>query len=531
MYCSIVNALNFNKRLLIMRFLNQIGLYAALSVGIGIVGCTDSAPKEQRKPNVIIILADDLGYGDISAYGNPYVKTPHLDQLSAEGVQCLQGYTSSPICSPARVGLLTGRYQQRIGYEYNTPQRLANNAVMTPEQLKLYLDRLPKVGLELAEGIRLNSDSISNLPVGIPDTEVTIAELFKSNGYQTAIIGKWHVGEKDGLKPLDKGFDYHYGFYSGLSLYAPESDPEVVDRHLPWALSESAAWTRAGSNRIVRNDQEVEEDEYLTDRFAEEAIAFIETNQDKPFLLYLPFNAPHDPFQAKKSDFDVYANESDSTKRVYYAMITALDNAVGRINQRLKDLGLEENTVIFFTSDNGGAAYTRGTDNSPLKGGKLSHFEGGLRIPFFVKYPTSLKSGEKYPYPVSNLDILPTAAAIAGIPLPTNKEYDGVDLLPFLTGASKSAPHPLLFWRNGYSKAVRNGDYKLYVNEKSQKIHLYNLAQDPNERSDISKELPDLVSELQQSLKNWEGKMSTPNLPNRLHYRYEIDGQIYYWPL
>ncbi|POY36603.1 sulfatase [Solitalea longa] len=492
---------------------------------------TTVTAKEQaaQKPNVIVILADDLGYHDLSSFGNDVLKTPNIDSLGTEGTRFTQAYSSAPICSPSRAGLVTGRYQQRFGFEFLVPQ---NEGVKpTPEQVQQFVASAAKTGGSV-EKLPISQDEFLNIKKGLPESEVSIGQLFKQNGYQTAIIGKWHLGETDGFQPQKRGFDYHYGFYSGLTLYAYPNTPGIVDYHLPWALSERVAWTREGSNRIVRNDKPVVDDkEFLTDRLADEAISYIESNKTKPFFLYLPFNAPHDPFQAKKSDFDKYASVKDSTVRVYYGMITGLDNAIGRIHRKLKALGLDKNTIIVFTSDNGGATYTRATDNYPLRGGKLSHFEGGVNIPFFIKYPGKVPAGQVYKLPVSNLDIFSTVAAAANISLPKGVEYDGTNLLPYVNGSNKARPHDVLFWRNGYSKAVRKGDWKLYINTRNNKQLLFDLSKDRSETSDLSAQHPDLVKELSAALQVWESKVKTPTWPNTFNSSITINGENYFFPI
>lgn len=484
---------------------------------------TDSA----RRPNVIVILADDLGYSDLASYGNPIVQTPNIDALGKEGVRFTQAYSTAPICSPSRAGLLTGRYQQRFGFEFLVPQDAQQKP--TPEQLQRLTAFQKRVGSFPEPGF--DDELFKKIRKGIPDSELTLGQLFKQNGYQTAAIGKWHVGETDGFFPLQRGFDYHYGFYSGLSLYAPEDDPNVVDKHLPWALSESAAWHRNGSNGIFRNGEPVEEKQYLTDKLADEAVAYIEKNKENPFLLYLPFNAPHDPFQAKQSDFDKYPQVTDSTKRVYYGMISGLDSAVGRITSKLKELGLDENTLVIFTSDNGGATYTRATDNKPLRGGKLSHFEGGYSVPYFIKYPAQVPAGKTYDYPVSNLDVFATAVAVAGIALPGNRPYDGVNLLPYVSGENTARPHETLFWRNGYSKAIRKGDFKLYINERNKQQRLYDLSSDRSETRDLCRENPQKLQELLDELKQWESQVKPPVWPSRINATLDVNGEKYYFPI
>ncbi len=517
-------------------------LYKTVSVGLSFVLAASSIawvqgldlPEDRRqlvpaatKPNIIVILADDLGYSDLASFGNPVVKTPNIDALGKEGVRFTQAYSSAPICSPSRAGLITGRYQQRFGFEFLVPQD--QGAQPTPQQLQQFASFQKQVGSFPEEGVDV--ETFAKIGKGLPATEISLASLLKQNGYKTAIVGKWHMGETEGFYPQQRGFDYHFGFYSGLSLYAPESNPAVVDKHLPWALSESVAWHRNGSNRIVRNNVTVDEKQFLTDKFADEAISYIEQNKNNPFFLNLPFNAPHDPLQAKQSDFDLYPQVTDSTKRVYYGMITGLDNAIGRIHKRLKELGLDQNTLIVFTSDNGGATYTRATDNKPLRGGKLSHFEGGYSVPFFIKYPGKVPAGKVYDLPVSNLDIFATTTAVAGVNLPTDREYDGVNLLPYISNQKADRPHQTLFWRSGYSKAIRKGDFKLYINERNKKQLLFDLSKDRSETTDLAQANPTKVKELLEELKKWESKLQQPTWPNRTNSTIDVNGEKYFFPI
>ncbi|MCW3468001.1 sulfatase-like hydrolase/transferase [Chitinophaga nivalis] len=508
-------------------------LLLTMATGFITAAATRSNPAEhkktppKRRPNVIVILADDLGYSDLHAYGNEVIKTPNIDALGKAGTRFTHAFSTAAICSPSRAGLMTGRYQQRFGFEYLVPQ---NGGQTTAAQQRALAARLQNRNGTI-EKLDISEAEFEKLPKGLPATEISLGQLFHDQGYKTAIIGKWHLGEKEGYYPRQRGFDYHYGFYSGLTMYAPEKTPGVVDWHLPWAMSEVAAWHRNGSNRLVRNNEDVNEQQYLTDKLADEAIQYITANKDQPFLLYLPFNAPHDPFQAKQEDFDLYPQVKDTTKRVYYGMITALDRAVGRIRQQLKALHLEDETILFFTSDNGGATYTRATDNKPLKGGKLSDFDGGIRIPFYVVYPGKVPGGKEFRQPVSNLDIYTTAAAAAGIALPKERVYDGVNLLPFVGARQTAAPHEVLYWRSGYSKAILKGDYKLYVNERSRQTFLYNVKEDIAEQKDLSATYPDKLAALKADLAKWESQVKQPVWPNRYSYALEVDGALYPFPI
>jgi arylsulfatase A-like enzyme len=479
------------------------------------------------KPNVIIILADDLGYNDLSSYGGK-TPTPHIDALGKEGVRFTQAYSTAPICSPSRAGLVTGRYQQRFGVEFLVGS-FSHFAKLPPDSLAKTKRQLEQGGITFEEGVHYGQ--YSAIRQGLPVEEETIAELFKKNGYKTALIGKWHLGEHEEFLPEARGFDYHYGFLGGQSIYASERDPKVVSKRLP-ILVDRGDWTvRTGASAIRRSNTVVEEKDYLTFRLAEEAEKYIEANKNNPFLLYLPFNAPHTPLQAPKNYFDKFKHEPDTAKRVYAAMLAALDDAVGRVTDKLKQLNLDQNTIVIFTSDNGAATYTRAVTNAPLRGGKLSHFEGGYNVPFFIKYPRQIKPNQQIDAPIISLDILPTVAAAAGIR--TERKYDGVDLIPFLTKKQSTRPHDILFWRNGYSKAVRKGDWKLYVNDRSGKTLLFDLSKDRSEKLDYSAAKPEKVRELREALEQWEKEVGKPSWPNLINVNYDVnqDGEFYYFPI
>ncbi|MDF2192343.1 sulfatase-like hydrolase/transferase [Paraflavitalea sp. CAU 1676] len=489
---------------------------------------TQPAKATKTRPNVIIIYADDLGWNQLSTYGNKKVQTPNIDAIGNGGVKFTQAYATAPICSPSRVGLLTGRYQQRFGAEFLVPE-LQSVAVTDPELIeKIRVDAVARKAV--AE--KVDTAGYKALRKGIPESELLIGQLFKQAGYATGAIGKWHVGEADGLQPWKRGFDYYYGTLTWGTIYASVQDPNILTKSYHFHTAQSKLTRREGSIQITRNGQIVEETAYITDRIGEEAVGFIDQHKQDPFFLYVPFNAPHDPFQAKKADFDKITSTTDTTERIYLAMIASLDEAVGRIVNKLKQEGLEENTIIFFGSDNGGASYTNQMSNAPLKGGKLSHFEGGIRVPLLAKYPAKIKAGATYDYPVSNLDIFATAVQAAGVSLPADRIYDGVDLVPYVNKANTARPHETLYWRNGYSKAVRKGDWKLYINERNNKVLLYDLASDPGEQHDQSAANPAKIKELQTALKQWEKQLAKPRWPS---LRSEVIGELadagYYFPI
>ncbi len=506
----------------------QNTVYLSIALGVILSGSTTSCTSDQtsgqpdKKPNIIVILADDLGSHDLSIYGNEEIPTPHIDAIGKEGVTFLQGYSTAPICSPSRSALITGRYQQRFGAEYLASGSYGNYN-FTPQQLS-------------APGSIYEKDGAfdSTFVQGLPTSEITLAEFLKGAGYATGIIGKWHMGQEEPLLPESRGFDYHYGFYAGATLYNDTLSPNFVHATLPWVPSDIASWHRKGGRAIYRSKEVIEEKEYLTSKLALEATQFIEQHKENPFFLYLPFNAPHTPLQAPKSYYDKFPEVKDHPKRVYYAMIAALDDAVGQVTSKLKELGLDDNTLIVFVSDNGGATYTRVANNDPLRSGKLSQFEGGIRVPYLIRYTGKIPAGGKYELPVSTLDIFSTVAAATGTPLPTEKEYDGVNLIPYLTGENKEAPHETLFWRNGYVKAARKGNWKLQINTgyNGNKIYLFDLANDPSETTNLASQNPEKLAELKQALEDWEKKTREPLW--KYFRSYKIDagqGDSLYFPL
>lgn len=485
------------------------------------------------KPNVIIIYADDLGWNQLSSYGNKKVQTPNIDAIGKNGVRFTQAYATAPICSPSRMGLLTGRYQQRFGAEFLVPE-LRTTPLKDPELIaKIKADAIER---------KATSEKLSDtaayraIPKGIPLSETLISQFFKQQGYATAAIGKWHAGESEGLKPWQRGFDYYYGTLTWGTIYSSTTTPDILTRSYHFHTNLAKATGREGSIEIVRGyadgrSQVVDEKEYLTDKLGEETIQFIDENKTKPFFIYLPFNAVHDPFQAKRSDFDRIQGITDTTERIYLAMLLSLDEAVGKITAKLKAEGLDKNTLIFFGSDNGGASYTGQMTNAPLRAGKLSDFEGGIRVPLLASFPGRIPEGKVYDAPVSNLDIFATAVAAAGINLPADKKYDGVNLVPYLNKKTGN-PHEALFWRNGYSKAVRKGDWKLYINERSGKTLLYNLATDLGEKNDQSAANPAKLKELQKTLTDWESQLAKSLWPSLRNEQIpEVVNVGFYFPI
>jgi len=436
-------------------FLKRVG--ATAGIAFILPGCTSMTQKKgegKKQPNIIVIVGDDMGYADISCQGCKDIATPNIDSIARNGVRFTNGYVSCGVCSPTRAGLVTGRYQQRFGHEFNPgPPR---------------------------QGSREN--------VGLPLTEVTIADVLKSSGYTTGIVGKWHLGEAPHFHPLKRGFDEFFGFLGGSHSY---TDPGL-----------------GSGNPIMRGTEPVDEKEYLTDAFTREAIAFIERHRDKPFFLYLTYNAVHAPLQAPERYQSKFEQISDPKRRVYAGMMTAMDEGIGSVLGKLKTLGIEEDTLLFFVSDNGGPTQGNGSNNGPLRATKATLYEGGIRVPFMVQWPRRLKGGRLYEHPVIALDILPTAAVAGGANLPKEHKLDGVNLLPFLTGEKKTAPHEMLFWRTGQNHAVRKGNWKWVT--MGGETGLFDLGSDISESRDLKAEKPDVVKELEKAFEQWNSQMVEP---------------------
>jgi arylsulfatase A-like enzyme len=489
-----------------------------------------AAQQSKTPPNIILIIADDLGYSDLASYGDYHVHTPHIDSLGIMGVRFTQAYVTSPICAPSRMGIITGRYQQRFGAEFMLYDKFDKSVKRKITKHFFSLNKKPAGIATLKPDFFLDH---SVYVTDLPKSEITIAEMLKQKNYATGYVGKWNLSSSPDVYPDMHGFDYAFYFDGALSRYVddPVDTSRYINMHLPWAFSEIPAWApRHGSTAIKEGRNIVKDSGYLTFSLAEKGIDFIESNKTKPFFLTLSFNAPHDPFQVPKSYYSRIQSQTDSVKRVYSGMIEALDDAVGNVLQKLEQEGLTDNCLIFFISDNGGATYTHATDNAPLCGGKATHFEGGISVPFFIKYPNGLQARQIYTHPVSSLDIYGTIAAVSGAVLDTNRIYDGVNLLPFLTNDSL-LPHQDFFWRSGYSKAFRRGDWKLYVNEKNKITYLFNIAEDRAEKIDQSENRPDKVKELQDALKDWEQKNAVPPLwPSAADVLIEVNGKWYRFP-
>jgi len=475
-----------------------------------------------KKPNILWIVVDDLGYYDTDLYGTGLVKVPNIQKLADEGVLFTEAFTTCPVCSPSRAAMLTGRYNQRFGFEHQLHDRylknraeylgfkyVVNNAVWKP----IPRDSVP------------NQSFVDNM--GLPNSEITIAELLKKQGYRTGLMGKWHVGKQPEQSPNAFGFDEFYGFLSSHSLYTPEKTPGIIDTKNPADWTDKHIWSgqRDGRQAIQRNGKIIKEDRYLTTAIADESIAFIKNSGSEPFFLLAAFNAPHTPFQVPESYYNDFAHVADPVKRTYYGMIKCLDDEIGRILDYLKTSKLDENTVVFFVSDNGGAAYTFATDNAPLKGGKITNFDGGLKVPFVIKTP-GMEACRIYDYPVSTTDLFVTTAAIVGQQLP-DRIYDGVDLIAKLK--TNKVAHEYIYYRKGFNKLIRTAEYKLIWNsELAIDTLLYRIDQDPGEHKNIYNENKTLASTLFSAYNKWEKDLQTPAWPSVVHFNFtDEDNKTY----
>jgi uncharacterized sulfatase len=478
---------------------------------------TAAQPPAQRPPNVVVILADDLGFNDVSLYGagNPQQPTPHLEQLAREGVRFDRGYAGNAVCAPSRATLMTGRYSTRFGYEYTpTPGNMAQVA-------PLLTDEIPR-----QHRIVLHPENARHIApfdqLGMPPSEITLAEMLKAQGYHTLHIGKWHLGGTPELRPNNQGFDETLFMESGL--YMREDDPNVVNAKQDFDPIDRFLWPNMRYATSYNGGDWFEPKGYLTDYYTDEAINAIRANRNRPFFLFLAHWAVHTPLQALKSDYDALADIPLHRRRVNAAMVRALDRSVGRVMQALKDEGLDENTLVIFTSDNGAPNYIGLPEvNQPYRGWKLTYFEGGIHVAFAAKWPAQIPAGTVYGEAISAIDLVPTVAAAAGAALPQDRPIDGVDLLPYLRGEKTGAPHDALFWRDGSYQVVIAGGWKLQVAERPKKTWLFHLDKDPTEREELSAREPAKVAELKALLDAHNAQMVAPLWPSFLEMPVMVD--------
>lgn len=444
--------------------------------------CCLSLPAQDKQPNIIFLFADDAGYADFGFQGSTTMVTPNLDALAKRGITFQQAYVSHPTCGPSRAGILTGKYQHRFGYEENN-----------------------------VPGYMSAVSAVDGEEMGLPVEEVTMGDYLKSLGYRTAYFGKWHQGGADRFHPLKRGFDAFYGFRGGARSYFPyEAAPKQVQ------------------NKLERGFGVFEEHEgYLTDALGAATVDFIEENKDRPFFAFLAFNAVHSPMDATAEDLAQFPGLTGKRRSVA-AMTLALDRACGKVIDKLEELGLTDNTLIVFSNDNGGPTNANASSNYPLSGTKSTYLEGGIRVPFILSWPGQLAEGIAYNHPVSTLDLLPTFYAAGGGEGSRLKGIDGINLIPFLTGAQFGRPHQRLFWKREVRAVVRDGDWKL-IRFGDRPAELYFLPDDVGENNNLAASQPGRVKAMFKTLFDWEMTLERPRwLLGRKYERLDVERRVKY---
>ncbi|HAI84466.1 MAG TPA: N-acetylgalactosamine 6-sulfate sulfatase [Chitinophagaceae bacterium] len=429
-----------------------------------------SIPAADTRPNIIIIITDDQGYGDVGFNGCSDIQTPNIDKIAANGVVFTQAYVTYAVCAPSRAGLLTGRYQDRFGYSRNP----------------LYKPNDPNQGLSLEETL--------------------LPQLLQQHNYTTMAIGKWHLGAHEKYRPWNRGFDTFFGFLGGGHRYHPN---EYTIANEDSAKNEAESY----KTKLTRNGVPVDETMYITDAFSREAVNFIKRSSKQPFFLYLAYNAPHAPLQATESYLKRYEHVKDTKRRTYAAMVSAVDDGVGVILATLQEQGIADNTIVIFLSDNGGPKQDNASDNGHLRGGKGTLFEGGIRVPFAMQWPMRIKSHTTYTKPVSSLDIFATIADELHITSQVKKPLDGVNLLPFINGLKNEAPHNYLYWRQYDQKryaVLHASGLKLHLSDTSKM--LFNVSSDIGEHQNIIQQEASNSSMLLAKKNEWEAQMIPPQI-------------------
>ena len=511
----------------------DIGPTQEVNWSSGVASAEANAPG--RPPNIVLILADDLGWNDISMNGpNATTHTPNIDALAAEGVTFSQGYAANATCAPSRAALMSGRYGTRFGFEFTpTPPgfmpivRLVTNTQERP---------LAPAGLSNSKTTDLSFNDL-----GMPASEISLAEVLADRGYHTVHIGKWHLGRTNGMAAHEQGFAESLLMASGL--YGRRDDSSVVQARQEFDPIDRFLWAALNFAASFNGGPLFEPPKYLTDYYTDEAVKVIEANKDRPFFLYLAHWAPHTPLQASQEDYDALADIELHRERVYAAMIRSLDRSVGRVMEALKANGLDENTLVLFSSDNGGAGYIGLPEvNAPYRGWKISMFEGGIRVPYLARWPERLPAGASYPAPVHHFDMYATAAAAAGAELPSDRVIDGVDLTPFVTGElGQEVPHDYLYFRSGAAQAVRDQRWKLMVSAPPglpRKEWLFDLTA-AGEWQDLLTDHPEVADRLRLKLDEHNAEQSEPawpwtttmpvNVDRDLSQQDQADDEFAYW--
>lgn len=463
-------------------------VFASIFLCDALNAATDSRMSEVEpqpaRPNILFILLDDAGYADFGFQGSKEMRTPNLDELAKESMRFEQAYVSAAVCGPSRAGILTGKYQQRFGFEENNvPGYMSPSGTMGDE-------------------------------MGLPLEESTMGDNLQALGYETVFIGKWHQGNADKFHPLKRGFNSFYGFRGGARSYFPFDEANVNDRR---------------EDYLERDFEQFEEsDRYLTDAFANEAITQIRADRKQPFFIFLSFTAVHSPMDALPEDLKLFP-ELKGKRKTLAAMTLSMDRVIGRVLDALNEEGLTQNTIVIFTNDNGGPSDDNSSNNAPLSGTKANHLEGGIRVPLLFSWPGVVQENSVYPHPVSMLDMLPTFYSAAGGDTADLGLIDGVNLIPFISGSRNKLPHSILFWKKETRAAVRAGDWKL-LRFPDRPAELYNIKQDISESHNLASQYPHIVKDLYKRLFQWELTLERPRWQLMRKYEgYAIERMDSYW--
>ncbi len=453
-------------------------------LALSVTGSAFAAAKgEAARPNIIFILSDDGGYADWGFQGSKQFHTPTLDKMAKKGMIFDQIYTTDAVSGPSRAGLMTGRYQQRFGIEENNV-----SGYMSVNGKHTYHD------------------------MGVPVEEKFVANFLSEAGYKCGMFGKWHLGANDEFHPMNRGFEHFVGFRCGArsfyKLRPDQVDGEDYDKGLEYGMG------------VLK-----ESDEYMTDVLADAACDYVKANKDNPFYIYLAFNAVHAPLDIDPKDKELFAEIKDPKRRKLAAMALSMDRGIGRLWDTLKKEGLDKNTIIVFSNDNGGPNGTH-TSNYPLSGMKATFLEGGVRVPGFILYPGEIKANSRYEYPVSFLDFLPTFVTAAGGKVTADDRLDGVDLMPYLKGENKERPHQTLYWKCEQRGALRDGDWK-FMRFPDRPAELYDLSKDVGEQNNLAMQQPELVKKYYQMLSDWEMTLQRPLWMLDRQYEKRVLDQFY----
>ncbi len=467
-----------------------------------------------KLPNVVLIVVDDLGFNDITYYGGGIgggtVPTPQIDSIAAQGIHFTNGYTGNGTCAPSRAALLTGRYPTRVGFEF-TP---ASPAFM-----------------RMVGGDSFKEENADNYPpassLGLPGSERTLPEALKEKGYHSIALGKWHLGGDEGMLPNDQGFDEFLGFHAGGAMFMEEDDPDVVNSKQDFDPIDRFLWPNLKYGVRFNKGERFKPDSHVTDYLSREAVKVIKANRNRPFFMYLAYNAPHTPLQSEKKDYDALSHIEDHTERTYAGMIRGLDRGIGQVLAAIDDNGISDNTIVIFTSDNGGAGYVGLPDlNKPYRGWKITLFEGGIHTPYFIRWPEKIDAGSQYDSPVAHIDIFTTVLSAAGIAPPDDRIIDGKDILEVALDPEQPPLDRPLFWRSGGYKVVQYDGWKLQLLEHNGKTWLFNLTEDPTEQQDLSSSNPEKLNELRTLLYSLDDQMVEPLWPSLVESEIPVDYTI-----